>query len=183
MRSAYRIPGRLGPLMAALMLLVHGPAGAQEPRKETRQRVQWFMYDAPEHWFGDTRDAIAARLGRPGSVSFRLNPNPQDTSTVDTVWALRYDSAAFVIYAVTRPHHEFLVEATVTGSRYLRSSPVALGAPVSRVRAYFGDTSRDHTSSLTYYCTWCDDAVAGSSVTLWFRKGRLAGVKWEYKID
>jgi len=183
MHPAYRVPMRPDRFILPPLLLVQVPARCQEPNAETRQRAQWFIYDAPGQWFGNTRDSIIAKLGRPVSVSFRLNPNPQGTLTADTVCTVEYDSASFVIYAVTQPRHEFLVGVTVAGSRYLRLSPLPFGARLSRVRAFFGDSSRANTSSLTYYCTWCDDTVQGTSVTLWFRDGRLAGAKWDYKID
>jgi hypothetical protein len=77
------------------------------------------------------------KLGQASSVSGRLNPNSQDTLTVDTVGTLQYDSATFVIYVLTGQHHEFLVEATITGSRYFRSSPF----PSARLFRGYGPTS------------------------------------------
>jgi hypothetical protein len=183
MQPPYRIPVRMERLIFPVLLLVYVPARAQGPDQKTRERVQWFIDDAPRKWFGDTRKAIIAKLGSPVNASVRLNPNPQDTLTADTVFSLRYDSASFVVYAATREKHEFLVEATAAGSRYLRASPLPFGTRLSRVRAYFGDSGRAITSSLTYSCSWCGDPVPGTSVTLWFRGGRLAGAKWEYKID
>ncbi len=183
MRPVYRVPIRLMPFILAMLVVIQAPGGGQEPTAQNRQRVQWFIYDAPAVWFGNTRDSIMKKLGRPMSVSSRLNPNPQDTLTTDSIFTLQYDSASFVVYTVTEPRHQFLVEATVSGSRYLRSSPLPFGTRLSQVRRYFGDSSRAKTSSLTYYCTWCNDTVQGTGVTLWFRHGRLAGVKWEYKID
>jgi len=124
---------------------------AQEPDQTTRSRVEWFIYEAPAKWFGNTRHAITTTLGPPADVSIRLNPNPQDTLIADSVFTLQYDSASFVIYSVTQSHHEFLVEATVAGSRYLRKSPLPLGARLARVRGYFGDASSGPTPSLLYF--------------------------------
>ena len=183
MHPGCRLTMRRKLLFPALLILVQVPALGQAPTAKIRQRVQWFISEAPGQWFGTSRDAIIAKLGRPANVSFRLNPNPQDSLTADTVFTMQYDSANFVIYAATTFRHEFLVEAKVTGSRYLRPPPLQLGASISRVRAYFNDSSRTNTSSLTYDCTWCEDTVQGTRVTLWFRKGRLVGVKWEYRID
>ena len=168
---------------ALLCLLGNISALAQQPDQKTRTRVEWFIYDAPAKWFGNTRHAITTTLGAPADVSVRLNPNPQDTLIADSVFTLKYDSASFVIYSVTQSHHEFLVEATVAGSRYLRKSPLPLRARLARVRGYFGDSSSGPTPSLLYSCTWCADPVPGTSVALSFRDGRLTVVKWTYTID
>jgi len=168
---------------ALLCLLGNVSVFAQEPDQKTRARVEWFIYEAPAKWFGNTRQAITTTLGAPANVSIRLNPNPQDTLIADSVFTLQYDSASFVIYSVTQSHHEFLVEATVAGSRYLRKSPLPLQAGLAQVRGYFGDSSSGPTPSLLYSCTWCTDPVSGTSVALSFRDGRLAAVKWTHAID
>ena len=173
----------LAPSSLLLLLLAHVSAAAQEVDARTRQRVHWFIYEAPTTWFGDTREAITRKLGPPGHLSFTLNPNPQDTTLRDSVFTLQYDSASFDVYAGTASRHEFVVAASVSGSRYLRRSPLPFGTPMRRVRAYFGDSSRAPTPTLVYSCTWCDDPVAGTSVAFWFRAGRLVGLKWQYKID
>ena len=164
-------------------LLGHISALAQEPDQKTKTRVEWFIYEAPAKWFGNSRRAITSTLGVPVEVSIRLTPNPQDTSVADSVFTLQYDSATFVIYSVTQFHHEFLVEATVTGSRYLRKSPLPFGTPLAQVRGYFGDSSSGPTPSLLYSCWWCTDPVSGTSVALSFRDGRLVVVKWTHAID
>jgi hypothetical protein len=163
--------------------LAHTIASAQQPGQRLRQRVQWFIYRAPTEWFGDSRQAIIQKLGSPSHISFTLNPNPQDTLVADSVFTFAYDSASFVVYAATRPSREFLVEASVSGPRYLRRSPLPFGTPMQTVRVYFADSSRAPTSTLVYSCPWCDDPIPGSTVALWFRSGRLVGLKWDYKID
>src|ERR1051325_554722 len=166
-----------------VLLLAHTIASPQQPDHRSRQRVQWFIYKAPTEWFGDNREAIIHKLGSPSHISFTLNPNSQDTLVADSVFTFAYDSARFVVYAATRPPHEFLIEASASGSGYLRRSPLPLGTPMHKARAYFADSSRAPTSTLVYSCNWCDDPIPGSSVALWFRSGRLVGLKWEYKID
>src|SRR5437899_1919986 len=129
--------------LSSPLLCLLGPISAlvQEPDQKTKARVEWFINDAPAKWFGNTRHAITAALGVPVEVTVRLNPNPHDTSVSDSVFTLQYDSASFVIYSLAQSHHEFLVEATVKGSRYLRKSPLAFGTNLAHVRAYFGDAS------------------------------------------
>ncbi len=166
--------------IALALVLANWSLGAQAPDPQTRKQVEWLIYEAPQQWFGNTRDSIVTKLGRPTVMSHRLTPNPDSLAT-DTVFTLQYDSASFDVYKATLAEHEFLVEATVTGSRYLRASPLPIGISLSRVRAYFGDLSKNPTSQVTYRCTWCDNSVKG--VNFWFRDGRLAGAKWEYEID
>jgi len=172
-------------VLSSVLLCLLGPISAlsQEPDQKTKARVEWFINEAPAKWFGNTRHAITAALGVPVAVSIRLNPNPQDTSITDSVFTLQYDSASFVIYSLAQSHHEFLVEATVTGSRYLRKSPLPFGTPLADVRDYFGDSSSGPTPGLLYSCTWCVTPVSGTSVALSFRDGRLVVVKWTYAID
>jgi len=68
-------------------LLGHISALAQEPDQKTKARVEWFIYEAPAKWFGNSRHAITTTLGVPVDVSIRLNPNPQDTSVADSCLA------------------------------------------------------------------------------------------------
>jgi len=166
-----------------LLLIIITRVSAQDLHARTRERVQWFIYQAPETWFGNSREAIVRKFGRPVAQSFRLNPNLQDSVVADSIFTLEYDSATFVVCALTAASHEFLVEASVSGSRYLRGSPLQLGTPLRTVRSYFGDSTRAPTTQLMYSCEWCENSGAGTGVALWFFDSRLVGIKWEYAPD
>jgi hypothetical protein len=161
------------------------PLPAQEtPDSAVRARVEWFIH-APSLWFGTTRGLLIAKLGQPKgrSASANAQPNPYDTLTTDTLVTLRYNGATFAFYVVPNIHGEYLFRVTVEAPRYLKQSPIRLGATVSEVRTYFGDTSTGPTASATYSCYWCDALEAGPTVTFWFAQGRVRGIKWEWPVD
>jgi len=172
-------------MLALLALPLCAPLPAQEtPDSAVRARVEWFIH-APDLWFGTTRGLLIAKLGLPKrrSASANAQPNPYDTLTTDTLVTLQYDGASFAFYVVPNIHREYLFQVTVAAPRYLKQSPIRLGATVAEVRTYFGDTSTGPTASAKYSCYWCDGLAAISTVTFWFGEGRVRSVKWEWPVD
>ena len=175
------------PPAVLLATLLPSPLRTQDvPDSAMRARVEWFIHDAPSHWFGSTRSDIVARIGQPRRVSASPNehPNPYDTLTTDTLVTLQYDSASFAYYVVPNIHAEYLVEVIVSTSRYVKQSPISIGATIAHVRDYFGDSAIGPTPSATYSCYWCESLSAQSTVTFWFDDhGRVRGIKWQWQVD
>ena len=147
-----------------------------------RARVQRFIFDGPGQWLGTGRD-IPSRFGRPTTMSYTVIQNVYDSVPRDTMFTLQYDSATFVIWHVTNVSNQILIDATITGSRFLRRSPIRLGMSPRDVQVLLKDTSQTRTPPLVYYCPWCDEPVCCSSVTFLFNGTRLTAVSWHWTVD
>jgi hypothetical protein len=167
----------IGSLIVAWALLV-GSAVAQDPASLPREAVQ-LIQGGPRQWFGDARPAIQGAFGRPDRIELHTVRNRHDSTSVDTIVTLRYRTATYVFYTVTKSHGDILLEGTIWDSRYLKRSPIRLGATVSEVRGFFHDTSRGSTPHMTY----STDFSGMHTLELWFENDRLVRMRWVYPID
>ena len=167
----------IGLLIAAVTLLV-GSTRGQEPDSLPEQAVQ-LIDGGPRQWFGSDRNAIQVAFGRPNSIDGRTVRNRHDSTSVDSIVTLRYGTAIYVFYAVTKSHGDLLLEATIWDPRYLKRSPLQLGASVSDVRRFFNDPSRGSTPYMTYSTAF----EYTHTLELWFKNDRLVRMKWVYPVD
>jgi hypothetical protein len=128
----------------------------------------------PREWFGGTRNAIVAALGRPDSTVVQTVPNRHHAAAVDSIVRLRYPEAAFVLYG-----KDLLFEVTIWGPRYLHHSPLKLGATAPAVRRFFHDPSSGSTPHMTY----SSGSLVPHTLELWFENDRLMRMEWRYTID
>jgi len=155
-----------------------GPARAQNEDSLPPQAVR-LIEGGPREWFGGTRKAIAATFGRPDSVEVRLVSNVHNSRSIDSIVTWHYPAATMVFYAVTRSHRELLREGTIGGARYLKRSPLPLGATVPQVRAFFHDPSGGSTPHMLY----STESELTHTLELWFERDRLVRLRWVYPID
>jgi len=98
---------------------------------------------------------------------------PDHPGSLDSLFTFHYDGATFVFY------NDMLIEATLWRSRFLKRSPIALGASVADVRSYFGDPSHGSTPHMFYSTT----GGIVDHLELWFEKDHLVRLKWIYGAD
>ena len=141
-------------------------------------RAESLMSGGPRAWFGQTRAAITASLGRPTRVESRT-AYPNKPRSRDSLVTFHYDGATFVFYITKGATSDILTEATVWQSNLLNRSPIILGASVGDVRSFFGDPSSGSTPHMFYSTT---DVIL-DHLELWFDEDRLVRLKWIYGID
>jgi len=141
-------------------------------------RAESLMSGGPREWFGQTRAAVVAALGRPIRVESRT-AYPNKPRSLDSLVTFDYDGATFVFYTTRGDAHDILTKATVWQSHLLSHSPITLGASVADVRSFFGDSNQGSTPHMLYSTT---DGIL-DHLELWFDQDRLVRLKWIYGVD
>jgi hypothetical protein len=157
---------------------VAGAARAQDADSLPAQAVR-LIEGGPRQWFGGTRKTIAAIFGRPDSVEVRLVSNRHDSRSIDSIVTWHYPAASMVFYVVTRSHSDLLREGTIGDARYLKQSPLRLGATAPQVRAFFHDPSSGSTPHMLY----STESELTHTLELWFEDDRLVRLRWVYPLD
>lgn len=142
------------------------------------------LYDAGL-LFGQTREAVSRRLGRPDSSSVTPSPNRHDTTATDTVRYLRYGRLAYIFLQPAGAQHEFLleVESAAPGRPDLR--PLAIGrSTAAAVRARLGEAGRTDTAAdtLAFWYTKPGES-ADDMVGLFLVRDTLRLVRWQPYVD
>ena len=165
--------------LAAIIGTVIGLQAAKAQSGDSVEaRAEALISEGPRHWFGDTRATIITALGPPTRHDSRPT-YPNQPKAPDSVVTFHYSGATIVFYTSHGMHEDFIREVTVSNSRFLRPSPIGLGALVADVRAYFGDSSSGATPHMVYSST----GGLVDRLELWFDQGRLVRLKWIYGVD
>lgn len=129
---------------------------------------------------GGSREEIAATLGPPDSVAFRVVPNRHVPGVRDTLFDLFYPDLRIGI------HHpgggrDLLSSVVVASDRYLRFPRPGIGATREEVREALGAPQEAAGDSLTYLCRACPGAE--EPVTFVFEDGRVVRIRFDYYVD
>ena len=127
---------------------------------------------------GDTRAAIAARLGEPDSVHSEVVPNRHVAGVQDTLFTLFYPRLTARLH---RPGggSDILAGVEVSDDRYLRFP--LIGAARQRVEEAFGAPEHAEGGRLTFACRTCVGAEEPFEVLL--EEGRVRSVRFPYYVD
>lgn len=127
---------------------------------------------------GETRAALAERLGPPDSIHFEVVANRHVPNVTDSLFTVHYRDLTAGIH---RPGSggELLSSVEVTGNRHLRH-PV-IGMDAAAMLAAFGPPDERTDSTLTYRCTTC---IAGDDPVIFtLESGEVRRVRFGYYVD
>lgn len=172
------MPDRRALFVAILSSFAGMRLGYAQGDESVPARAESLMSGGPREWFGQTRGAIVAALGRPTQVESRT-AFPNQPRSRDSLVTFHYDGAAFVFLTTKGLDHDILTAATVWQSRFLEHSPIILGASVANVRSFFGDPSSGSTPHMLYSTS---EGIL-DHLELWFDQDRLVRLKWIYGVD
>lgn len=125
-----------------------------------------------------TRQAFAARFGRPDSVISTVEPNRHVLDAVDSLFTVYYPGLIMDIRTPTGAR-DMATVVRLDDNRYLAYPGIGVGTAASRVREVLGEPHEEGAGYLRYQCS---EAVE-QPVTFRIAAGRVSAIRIDYYVD
>lgn len=103
-------------------------------------------------FFGNTKDEIISKIGKPKSLNKQEQQNKYDESAIDIIYTLKYDGLEISILRVAYDGREFITNFLFSSHNIVKNDKF-LNAPISNVYKELGIPHKDMHSSVYYKLT------------------------------